>query len=277
MDGHEGLLRIGTFSTLSRISVRMLRHYQDHGVLDPAFVDPVSGHRYYRPEQLRDAQLAVLLRDAGFSVESIARLLSPSTDPTEVEEAIDAQRLRLARSREDLQAQCVALDLVNATLRGHPDMTTATVTTLPEMTLATLRRVVPSYADETTLWEEMMPLLEQAGVAFPAAGIAGATFYDSEFRESDPDVEVWIQVTEPFDAVEPLACRTEPARDIVTARMKGGYSQMPAVTSALGAFIAERGLTTAAMFNNYRVSPAQDPDPNNWVTDVCFPIVADPT
>ncbi len=152
-------------------------------------------------------------------------------------------------------------------------MTTATVTTLPEMTLATLRRVIPSYSDEGILWQEIMPLLEQAGVSFPATGIAGATFYDSEFRESDTDVEVWMQVTEPFDAVAPLDCRTEPAREIVTATMKGGYSQMPAVTSALGAFIAERGLSTGPMFNIYRVSPAQDPDPNNWVTDVCFPIV----
>ena len=49
MDHGERMLRIGTFSTLSRISVRMLRYYQEHDVLVPARTDPFSGYRYYRP------------------------------------------------------------------------------------------------------------------------------------------------------------------------------------------------------------------------------------
>lgn len=46
---------------------------------------------------------------------------------------------------------------------------------------------------------------------------------------------------------------------------------MPSVTSAIGAFIAENRLRTGPMFNIYRVSPAQNPDPSSWITDVCFP------
>ena len=49
IDHDERMLRIGTFSTLSRISVRMLRYYQEHDVLVPARTDPFSGYRYYRP------------------------------------------------------------------------------------------------------------------------------------------------------------------------------------------------------------------------------------
>ena len=45
MDHGDRLLRIGTFSTLSRISVRMLRYYQARGVLAPARTDPFSGYR----------------------------------------------------------------------------------------------------------------------------------------------------------------------------------------------------------------------------------------
>jgi hypothetical protein len=36
----EGLLQIGVFSRLARTSVRMLRHYDEHGLLHPAWVDP---------------------------------------------------------------------------------------------------------------------------------------------------------------------------------------------------------------------------------------------
>ena len=33
------MLKIGEFSKLSRVSVRMLRHYDDIGLLTPAYID----------------------------------------------------------------------------------------------------------------------------------------------------------------------------------------------------------------------------------------------
>ena len=46
------MLRIGEFSKLSRVSIRMLRHYDDIGLLKPAEIDHFTGYRYYREEQL---------------------------------------------------------------------------------------------------------------------------------------------------------------------------------------------------------------------------------
>ena len=46
------MLKIGDFSRLSRISVRMLRHYDEIGLLKPAVTDELTGYRYYREDQL---------------------------------------------------------------------------------------------------------------------------------------------------------------------------------------------------------------------------------
>ncbi len=273
MDHDAHLLRIGTFSTLSRISVRMLRHYQEHGVLEPARVDPFTGYRLYRADQLADAALAVALRDAGFAVEAIAQVVRVCGDPAQVEAILDAQREALSRRRDEVYAQLAALGRVSATLKGHPDMTAVTTTTLPAMTVACLRRIIPTYADEGLLWQELMPALARDGAALPADGVCGATFLDAEYRESDVDVEIWEQVAGPFPATAPVTCREEPAREVAMATLRGSYEQMPGATSALGAYVAEHGLRTGAMFNVYRVGPAQDPDPNAWVTDVCLPIL----
>ena len=67
-------LRIGAFSTLSRLSVRMLRYYDTHGVLSPASTDPDTGYRQYAAGQLAEALLIRQLRDIGFSVSAIAAL-----------------------------------------------------------------------------------------------------------------------------------------------------------------------------------------------------------
>lgn len=42
------MLKIGDFSKLSRVSIRMLRHYDEIGLLHPVKIDPESGYRYYK-------------------------------------------------------------------------------------------------------------------------------------------------------------------------------------------------------------------------------------
>lgn len=48
----EGLLRIGEVACLLNLSVGTLRHYEQMGLLEPAYVDQASGYRYYGTRQL---------------------------------------------------------------------------------------------------------------------------------------------------------------------------------------------------------------------------------
>ena len=50
------MLKIGEFSKLSHVSVRMLRHYDEIGLLHPQRVDPITGYRLYGEEQLPGRQ-----------------------------------------------------------------------------------------------------------------------------------------------------------------------------------------------------------------------------
>lgn len=53
---------IGAFARLSRLTVKAVRHYDAEGLLVPAQVDPHSGYRYYRADQVRSATTIALLR-----------------------------------------------------------------------------------------------------------------------------------------------------------------------------------------------------------------------
>lgn len=44
------MFKIGEFSKLAQVSVRMLRYYDEAGLLKPAEVDPWTGHRLYSPD-----------------------------------------------------------------------------------------------------------------------------------------------------------------------------------------------------------------------------------
>jgi DNA-binding transcriptional MerR regulator len=58
----DNLLSIGSFGLLTGLSVTTLRHCDDAGVLEPAFVDPETSYRYYHPNQVRRARVIQRLR-----------------------------------------------------------------------------------------------------------------------------------------------------------------------------------------------------------------------
>lgn len=63
------MFKIGEFSRLSRVSVRMLRHYDQLGLLTPSQTDSFTGYRYYSANQLPRLNRILALRDLGFSLE----------------------------------------------------------------------------------------------------------------------------------------------------------------------------------------------------------------
>lgn len=66
------MMNIGEFAALTGLSLKALRHYDERGVLNPASVDPSSGYRKYREDQVRCAVTLKTLRDAGVPVPDAA-------------------------------------------------------------------------------------------------------------------------------------------------------------------------------------------------------------
>ncbi|MEU1027733.1 MerR family transcriptional regulator [Streptomyces mirabilis] len=67
---------IGEMARDGGLSVSALRFYDRAGVLVPAWVDPISGYRWYEPEQLEEARLLARLRRAGMPLADIRLVLA---------------------------------------------------------------------------------------------------------------------------------------------------------------------------------------------------------
>jgi DNA-binding transcriptional MerR regulator/effector-binding domain-containing protein len=65
------MLTIGAFSRLAAVSIKTLRYYDRAGVFRPAHVDPRSGYRYYKTDQLATLRELRLLRELGCSVANL--------------------------------------------------------------------------------------------------------------------------------------------------------------------------------------------------------------
>lgn len=86
---------IGRFAASVRLSVKALRHYDELGLLAPAFVDVSTGYRYYAPAQARPALLIGMLRELELPLATIRRALDAK--PAELSALLAAEAARLER------------------------------------------------------------------------------------------------------------------------------------------------------------------------------------
>lgn len=66
---------IGKLAKISHISVRALRYYDEIGILPPAIKNQ-AGHRFYTDEDISKLHTILMLKDLGFSLETIHQFLS---------------------------------------------------------------------------------------------------------------------------------------------------------------------------------------------------------
>jgi DNA-binding transcriptional MerR regulator/effector-binding domain-containing protein len=134
----ENLLPIGQFAAASQLSHKALRLYAERGLLPPAWVDPDSGYRYYRPEQLRQATLIALLRRAEVPLAEIKAFVADpsSTLLLEYEEratADFAERRRVLRYVRKLIEEGTMYDVQTKTTARQPYASRSRRIRVPEL------------------------------------------------------------------------------------------------------------------------------------------------
>lgn len=89
------MLSIGEIAHSTGVSRRMLRHWEQEGLLLPALVDPVTGYRSYQDTQLGRIRAIAELRDLGFSLSEIRQLLDPQIAHASLERILMQQADKL--------------------------------------------------------------------------------------------------------------------------------------------------------------------------------------
>ena len=266
------MLKIGDFSKLSRVSIRMLRHYDDIGLLKPAWIDDFTGYRYYREDQLFVMGRITALKDMGFSLADIVRILEVYDDKQKLDSFLSAREAELEALAQETEYKRMLLDTARKRLREEQNMSfDVNVKTIPERYAATVRMIVPNYASEGMAWGMMAECKQPLVPADPC--YAMAVFYDPEYKEADVDVMVSMAVKGTYTDTEHVKFMTLPAIRVASCVIKGSYAQMGDANAAVASWIQANGYKICGpMFNIYHVGPAQTQDPEEFVTEVCFPV-----
>ena len=101
-------MQIKEFAEFSGVSVRTLHYYDEIGLLKPAFVDKVTGYRFYDESSVLRMQDILFYRELDFSLKSIGKILSsPDYD---AKKSLEEQRKLLLLKKERLERIISSID-----------------------------------------------------------------------------------------------------------------------------------------------------------------------
>ena len=269
------MLKIGDFSKLSRISIRMLRHYDEIGVLVPKTTDYFTSYRYYGEDQLMVAGQINALKDMGFGLSTIGEILKSYDDPQRLAEFLSIKKAEVKAEADEAERRMLLLE--TAIKRLGKDGTSMSynvnLKTIPERYVASVRQIIPTYDQEGILWNTMMKETAPLKMQATENCYSLAVFHDEGYKEYDVDVEIQINVNGSYQNTENVVFKRVPSIDVASATFNGSYEQITAVNNSVANWVNDNGYDfDGSMFCIYHVSPAQTQNPDELVTEVCYPI-----
>jgi DNA-binding transcriptional MerR regulator len=261
--GGDVLLTIGEFSKMTYLSVKALRHYHDVGLLAPASVDPATGYRSYRVDQVGTAQAIRRFRELEMPIDEVRRVLDAPDDGAR-NRAILVHLERMHAQLERTQATVASLQAL-LTGEGYPDAPVE-IRRLPATRALVARETV--FFDDCPTW--LVPALTGLHAEAEAAGLHvtaphGALYPDAFFEAGEAEVTAFVPVAEAGDGGGDATVDL-PASMVAVLTYDGPLGDLDRAYAALGTVVARRGIGGPGPIREHYLG--------DTLTEVCWPVTA---
>lgn len=269
------MFKIGEFSKLTQVSVRMLRYYDEMGLLKPAEVDSWTGYRMYSVDQIPILNKIIYLRDSGFSVAEITVALDNDNEEF-IAQQLDHKYGEIKANIENEQAKLQKIELAKKELlHGRNEMHyNVSIKAIPSYHVLSIRKVIPNYYAEGELWNELSTFARQENIDVSCNTFS--IYYDEDYKENDVDVEVCVPIKNSGESVGSFIFRdTEPVPVMACTMVYGEFSNIAGAYLAFAKWLQED--------SQYRMSgptrqivhrgPWNEEDKEKYLTEIQIPLV----
>ncbi len=272
---------IGDFARHGRVSVRMLRHYDALGLLRPARVDPASGYRFYRADQLARLNRIIALKDLGFTLQQVGMILDEQVGAGELRGMLRLRRAELAAARAAASARLTRVEARLRTIEseGHMSTDDVVIKRIPAVRVAQLRGTATGFGPEEIgpvvgpLFDELFRRLERAGVTPAGPGIAH--YADAPEGGGSILVHAAVPVAAAPEGDHGLTIADLPAIEhAATVVHRGSMDAVVPTAQTLARWIAAHGYRSLGHARELYLD-CPDDDPGQWVTELQEPVTTD--
>lgn len=244
----------GEFARLAQVSKRLLRYYDEIGLLKPIRTDNDTGYRYYSAEQLPDLNRILALKELGLSLEQIQRVLR---DRVSVDEMEGMLLLKKAEIEQQLQSEIQRIRNIESRLASIRNTEAnqpldVVIKQLPAQPVLSVRAVIDTFEAGLGIFGQIMAALPQTS----AKGLFFAIWHSGGPYERGSDIEMGCMTEANSKALAPIRLHDDlqlqlaelPAvSTMATFVVKGSIENMHSGYGAIG---------TWAEVNGYRFAGA---------------------
>lgn len=271
------MLSIGEFSKICGVSTKTLRYYDEIGLINPDEINAESGYRYYSIEQLKRMLYINRLKSYHFSLEEIKTMLALEEDQSE-EMLCSVLNQKRNEIKEKLKAfeflvKQLSQDISNLE-KGVPimsyldDIEVQLVETKP-MNILYKRLIMGNDDYASGYGNHFSELYEKiAKEKLTLLGQPMTIYHSPEFNPAGNDTEFAISIAESVKGTRDL-----PGSLCAKSVLKGAYPELSSVYANLMKWVENEGYELISPpYEIYVTDPNQAIDPEEYVTEVYFPI-----
>ncbi len=268
--GVSSTLPIGDFSRATHLSVKMLRHYHEIGLLEPVAVDADTGYRRYATDQIVTAQIIRRFRDLDMPLDEIHAVLS-SDDVDGRNRVIAGHLTRLESSLTRTQEAVSSLrDLLD-----RPQISAPINQRYVGVTPAAIITEVVDRSDALIWYRGAIGELTAslAAQSTTPTGPAGGVFSMELFTEERGSASIFFPCDPSPKPLGRVTTTDIPPAELATIVHSGPHDNIDRAYGALADHVTRHALAVAGPIREYYlVGPAETPDESLWRTEVGWPI-----
>jgi effector-binding domain-containing protein len=269
------MFKIGDFSRLTTISIRMLRHYDEIGLLKPQTIDAFTGYRQYSVDQIPKANRIQVLKEMGFALTEICGLMERDLDSKQLLSILQNRKREISvtiinEKEKLLRVETLIKFIDKEDLNMNYDIA---LKNIPAYKVISLRDRIHAYNEEGKLWEELGVFADKNKIKSVAP--CYAIYHDEGYKENDIDVEVTMCINEVVMESNRIKIRElEAVPEMAVVFHHGPFEEMSSTYHELGKWMSANqyewnGPTRAI----YHKGPWCENDPANYITEIQVPIV----
>ena len=265
-------LAIGDFSRATHLTIKTLRHYHRIGLLEPAHVDPDTGHRRYGTDQIATAQVIRRFRSLDMPLEEIHAVIT-TPDLAARNELIASHLRRLEKTLARTQEAAASLrDLLEPPIDAMP------VAIEHRRMAATSAAAVSEVIDvrDAGGWYqgalgELYALLAAQKVT--PTGPAGAIYANDLFTYARGQATVFVPCDEAVRATGRVTALVVPEVELAVITHTGAHNDVDLAYGSLAAYVTDHAFGVEGPIREYYViGPHETTDENRWRTEIGWPI-----
>ena len=266
-------LTIGDFSRATHLTIKTLRHYHRIGLLEPAEVDPTTGHRRYTTEQIPTAQVIRRFRSLDMPLEEIHAVIT--TPDLAARNKLVADHLsRLETTLERTQATVASLrELLEPPTNATPEAIEHR--RIPATPAAAIREVI-DVRDATAWYQgalgELHALL--AAQKIGPTGSGGAMYANDLFTHERGEATVFVPCDGSVRETGRVTALVVPEVELAVTVHLGPHSgELDRSYGSLGSYVTDHALAVEGPIREYYlVGPHETIDEDQWRTEIGWPI-----